>query len=169
MADAKSIQSGHKSCKRCGAVKPLEAFHAERRNRDGRTADCIPCERERKRASVARQAASVRKRKAEWSAANRETHRRSDERWRRTNPEKIAAKNARRPPEEPPHLSARNQVNAAIRRGELHRPSECSQCGRCSKVYGHHPDYQRPLDVIWLCASCHRNEHIRLASEPTQA
>lgn len=32
-----------KRCIRCGAVKPLDQFPPERRNRDGRRADCRPC------------------------------------------------------------------------------------------------------------------------------
>lgn len=55
-------------------------------------------------------------------------------------------------------------VRAAIRRGDLVRPDQCSKClsipepasdGR-SNIQGHHADYSKPLDVEWLCAKCHR-------------
>ncbi len=36
-----------KTCIRCGAVKPLDQFPPERRNRDGRRADCRPCRNRR--------------------------------------------------------------------------------------------------------------------------
>lgn len=41
-------------------------------------------------------------------------------------------------------------------RGELQRPSKCGLCGKRSRVDGHHEDYAKPLQVLWLCRSCHR-------------
>lgn len=43
------------------------------------------------------------------------------------------------------------------------RPSNCSKCGKPHpKVHGHHSDYSKPLDVIWLCPSCHMKLHREL-------
>jgi hypothetical protein len=42
----------------------------------------------------------------------------------------------------------------------LDRPTCCSQCKKEGKVDGHHPDYDKPLSVIWLCRSCHMLEHV---------
>jgi transcriptional regulator with XRE-family HTH domain len=39
------------------------------------------------------------------------------------------------------------------------RPKACSACGRPSRVHAHHEDYSRPLDVVFLCALCHRRRH----------
>jgi len=47
----------------------------------------------------------------------------------------------------------------AIKRGIMIRPQTCEKCGKKTKIVGHHPDYKKPLDVIWLCNSCHRNLH----------
>lgn len=49
-------------------------------------------------------------------------------------------------------------VNRAIKRGDMVR-GECEGCGTDVKVQGHHEDYDRPLDVRWLCAPCHAKEH----------
>jgi hypothetical protein len=43
------------------------------------------------------------------------------------------------------------------RRGKL-IPEPCSVCGN-EKAEMHHPDYGRPLDVEWLCRSCHLVVH----------
>jgi len=41
------------------------------------------------------------------------------------------------------------------------RPDICSSCGKKVKVDGHHPDYSKPLEVIWLCKKCHKKEHAK--------
>ena len=51
---------------------------------------------------------------------------------------------------------ARYAVRAAIKRGELVRPTSCEECGRESFIEAAHGDYSRPLDVRWLCRTCHR-------------
>lgn len=34
----------------------------------------------------------------------------------------------------------------------------CESCG-AENAQRHHDDYERPLDVRWLCSSCHGREH----------
>ncbi len=51
---------------------------------------------------------------------------------------------------------ARNLVKKAIKAGTLTRPSSCSKCGNTDiRIEAHHKDYTKPLDVMWLCRSCH--------------
>lgn len=52
---------------------------------------------------------------------------------------------------------ARWAVNKAIKAGKLFR-EECSRCGAV-KSEAHHPDYNKPLLIIWLCRDCHVLEH----------
>lgn len=63
--------------------------------------------------------------------------------------------------------AARSKVAAAIKRGDLVRPSACELCGDepapakdgRSQIQGHHHNgYDRPLDVQWICVKCHRLE-----------
>lgn len=74
-------------------------------------------------------------------------------------------------------ISAKNQyemqfkvgiiLNTAVRKGIIKKPTSCSKCGtkRESKfIHGHHWNYFRPLDVVWLCATCHVKLHNRLAA-----
>lgn len=52
------------------------------------------------------------------------------------------------------------QATYAVRAGILVDPGVCEKCGRSySRLHKHHPDYHKPLDVVWLCPSCHTKEH----------
>ena len=46
-------------------------------------------------------------------------------------------------------------VTSAIKRGLLTRPDTCEN-GCSGPVEAAHHDYTKPLDVRWLCRSCHR-------------
>ena len=48
-------------------------------------------------------------------------------------------------------------LQSAIRRGLVER-QPCAVCGH-ERVDGHHPDYDRPADVVWLCRKHHKAAH----------
>ena len=50
-------------------------------------------------------------------------------------------------------------VAHAIQAGLLKRSSKCSHCNNSGKIHSHHRDYTKPLEVIWCCSKCHRQEH----------
>jgi hypothetical protein len=48
----------------------------------------------------------------------------------------------------------------ALERGDLIRPAQCEKCGGDQGgIEGHHCDYDKPLDVMWLCRLCHKKWH----------
>ena len=56
-------------------------------------------------------------------------------------------------------MRAQQLLARAPRRGLIKKRS-CEAC--CSKdSQGHHPDYNSPLQVIWLCASHHKDWHTK--------
>jgi hypothetical protein len=51
---------------------------------------------------------------------------------------------------------ASTAVGNALRDGRL-KKMECWVCG--GPAQGHHPDYDSPLDVVWLCPKHHKEAH----------
>lgn len=54
---------------------------------------------------------------------------------------------------------ARLAVHRAIRHGNLLKPECCDLCSQNAKTDAHHIDYGKPLDVKWLCRTCHGIAH----------
>lgn len=64
-------------------------------------------------------------------------------------------------------------VERAVQIGALKKPSVCSRCKKSdrfsdgrSNIQAHHDDYNRPLDVRWLCQRCHHRWHQTNAAVP---
>jgi len=47
----------------------------------------------------------------------------------------------------------------SIARRDTSLECKCSICGSTENLERHHPDYDRPLDVVTLCRSCHCRVH----------
>ena len=142
------------TCKVCGATKGAEEFYKSNRS------TCKECVRAKTREYRLENAdyyreydrkryqedPEVRKRHKRYqqTEAGRSSMRESRKKWTQQNPEKRAA-----------HLILNNR----LRSGQIEKPSNCQDCGASGRIHGHHHDYTRPLDVEWLCASCHAKRH----------
>jgi len=49
-------------------------------------------------------------------------------------------------------------VQQALKDGRLARLPFCQECFSYCVPDAHHADYDRPLDVEWLCKRCHRRK-----------
>jgi len=58
----------------------------------------------------------------------------------------------------PNRRKASHVVSNAVRDGSISK-EPCIICGS-TRVEGHHPDYDRPLDVVWLCVRHHKDVHL---------
>jgi hypothetical protein len=53
----------------------------------------------------------------------------------------------------------------AEKAGTLVRPSACVLCGEKGKLEKHHPDYSKPLRVVYCCLACHRRLHAEMRAK----
>ena len=60
----------------------------------------------------------------------------------------------------PEACRAKRMLNNAIKRGDIKR-QPCVVCGK-EKGHGHHEDYSKPLEVLWLCPEHHKAIHYNL-------
>lgn len=137
-------------CGKCGNFKPYEDFYKNKRTILGITSECKKCHCE----------TSV-------STRNKNLARECNKQYMRKRRE-VAGEEVReyerkrglnRPKDK--KYRARMILNIAVRDGKIKRPLSCEKCGAVGMVYGHHEDYDKPLDVQWLCADCHGERHRR--------
>lgn len=146
-----------KTCFKCLSEKPLEAFYKHSMMADGHLNKCKECTKkdtakralekweyvrqyDRMRGSMPHRVAA-RKEYAK-TKAYAESHAASIKKWEAKHPERKRASTA---------------VGNAVRDGRL-KKLPCLVCGD-ENVDGHHPDYSRPLDVVWLCRTHHSEAH----------
>lgn len=127
-----------KKCFKCGEVKNLSFFYKHKEMSDGHVNKCKECNkkdvRDNRRSNIDYYREYDR---------NRGSRRTIEDlrKYRRENPKKYYCHKA---------------VSGALKNGILTRPTECESCSIFSdSLHGHHCDYNKPLDVIWLCPPCH--------------
>jgi len=122
-----------KTCYRCKEDKPLSEFYKHHTNSDGYNGQCKRCFVGHQRAR--RQTQEGKAYKAALQKA-----------WVKNNQHKIRAHKA---------------VYNAVKKGELIR-QPCMICGATENIHAHHDNYNRKLDVVWLCGKHHSERHLSL-------
>ena len=138
-----------KKCFKCNEIKNLREFYVHKEMVDGHLGKCKECTKkdvtEHRNKNVKRirkydlSRAKLPHRKKYMSAYGRE--------YRKSNPLK---------------RGAMSLLNSAIRSGKIRKPKNCTMCNEEVRMYGHHTDYYKPLDVIWVCQVCHKKLHKEL-------
>lgn len=136
----------HYQCGTCKDFKPFADFYANKRTLLGIKNQCKGCHIATSIAS--RNADLARSANAAYLARAREA-----------DPEKFRARERSRTRPVDQKVLARREVNNAVKRGDLVKPTSCESCDEQKKLTGHHDDYTKPLSVRWLCYGCHGKEH----------
>ena len=139
-----------KECFKCKLTKPLFEFYKHSQMKDGHLNKCKECNKK-----------DANKHRTD----NLEKIRKYD-RERGKNPQRIAScievtKAWRN--EDERRQKAHSKVAYAIKKGVLTK-MPCVRCGE-QKSLAHHEDYDKPLEVMWLCQPCHKQRHKELKEE----
>lgn len=139
-----------KRCNKCGNVKPITEFYKCRGMADGHFNQCKSCKKVYADAYQAKHIDELR-------AKARERMRHPDRVKAATELTKLwAASDDRR-------KKCHNQVMSALKKGLINR-EPCVRCGS-KESEAHHEDYDKPLDVMWLCRICHKQRHKEIRME----
>ena len=131
-----------KRCKDCGITKVLELFPNHNGMKDGHINTCKKCKN------------SYQRQQHEFHP---ERHKLYLRQWYKDNTEKVIAYHKKWEGDNPLKVKARNAVAQEVRMGRLQK-QPCEVCGEC-EVEAHHDNYNKPLDVRWLCIKHHRRLH----------
>jgi hypothetical protein len=130
-----------KKCIRCGLDRAISEYYKHGQMKDGHLGKCKGCCRiesvENRNKNLEKIQAYDRKRGSRQPLSYLR-------KYREKNPEQY---------------KAQTYLNNALRDGRIERPDYCSECGKEKRVVGHQTDYLKPLDVIWMCQSCHKKWH----------
>jgi len=145
-----------KNCFKCNVVKPLSDFYPHKRMADGYLNKCRECAKKDSDENYKRKMQDP-----HWQIKERERQREKDSRYR-------AAGLRKKRERTHDYKKTKEKYGAylnAIREKRI-TPLPCVVCGK-EKAQGHHEDYSKPLDVVWLCVRHHQDRHIHLRNAKT--
>ena len=149
-----------KRCSRCGEIKAASQFNKDKRSATGLTCDCKTCHNNLTQRRYGENRAGVLQKQRDYYKANKAQVTDRHRKWRKRRPGYFW--NYDQNQRDPDQLRAHRVVSDAVRRGNIHKPDVCENCGHIypkTEIHGHHKDYSKPLDVKWLCIDCHSALH----------
>lgn len=154
-----------KICVTCHKEKNISDFYNSKWTKDLHTAECKECSK--KRAKEHRLKNIEKYREMDRNRSNKaervERHKLYLKDLKENNPEKyrqvkyLANKKWRE--KNADKNSAHTKISYLRQTGRL-IPEPCKICGSEENVEAHHEDYSKPLDILWLCSTCHHKIHV---------
>jgi 5-methylcytosine-specific restriction endonuclease McrA len=138
----------------------LFEFHKNKAKRDGLMTICKPCNIAHVLEWQANNPEKLKARHAQWEHDHASRSAANKRKWQQANPEQAKAIQQRRWQKDREKVLARSAISNAVRLGQI-APADsyfCFVCGNPATEF-HHVDYSKPLEVIPMCASCHKRWH----------
>ena len=176
-----------KRCRVCKVEKELGEFNKDKSRKDGLQNKCKICQKQYKKQYYQRNKETMNQYQKQYFQRNKEAIKEYQKEYVQRNKEEIKAyrkQYVQRNKEEikqyykeynkdyyrrnPEKQKARGILNSAVRRGKVHKPLYCSSCEGDKHLEAHHTDYSKPLEVLWLCKSCHVELHKRINKQPEE-
>jgi hypothetical protein len=143
-----------KTCFKCQKEKPICEFYPHKKMADGHLNKCKDCTKlDEKNRFIEKM------KDPEWAIKERKRQREKEEKRRVLGLVKSFTRGPIRRYKEP------GMVANAVCSGKLVK-LPCQVCGN-QRAQGHHEDYSKPLDVVWLCTRHHADRHIHLRDRKT--
>jgi hypothetical protein len=146
-----------KKCFKCNEIKDLSEFYRHKAMGDGHLNKCKECTKKDSDDNFKRKMLDP-----VWQVKERERQRLKEAKRRDSGLVK-KYKKATIPFKQ--RKEKYGEYLSAIQCGKL-TPMPCEVCGK-QKTQGHHEDYSKPLDVVWLCVRHHQDRHIHLRNAKT--
>jgi len=146
-----------KTCRVCKMEFNIAMFHKNTKSKDGHTTFCKSCISKKNKQYKNKNIDKIREARIEFRDSGRQAE--SSRKYRKNNRDKLRIANRIYKLNNKHKDHARSIFYMAVSSGKIIRPSTCSKCGSDSEIEGHHEDYNKPLDVMWLCIPCHGKEH----------
>jgi len=146
-----------KKCFKCNVIKELSDFYRHKEMADGHLNKCKECAKRDSEENF-----KLKMLDPNWQIKERERQRNKEANRRDLG---LVKKYKRKTIPIKERKAKYGEYMNAIRNGWL-TPQPCEVCGK-EKSQGHHEDYSKPLDVIWLCIRHHQDRHIHLRNSKT--
>jgi hypothetical protein len=148
-----------KKCIKCLIEKPFTDFYKHKQMSDEHLNKCKECKKIDVKTNYRKNINNYKE--YEKGRSNLDHRIKAREEYAKTEEGILAGNRAKRAYDDrnPKVKKASTMVANALRDGTLTKPLECTKCGSTHKIEGHHCDYDKPLDVIWLCVTCHNDWH----------
>jgi len=146
-----------KTCFKCNQFKPLSEYYKHPQMGDGTLNKCKECAKKDSDDNFKRKMQDP-----DWQIKERARQRAKEENRRQLG---LVKKYNKSPVPKGQRKEKYGKYENAIRDGRLTR-KPCEVCGK-NETQGHHEDYAKPLDVVWLCTRHHSDRHIHLRNMQT--